>query len=94
MILDQLFGRFAWYRRHRGGLWSRIPGPGGGYFHHPSTRDHRGDWAILATSLRERYAPAWLDRALTRTGGRIASLRDRIQPAPGARASSDRDPGR
>lgn len=91
MIFDQLFGRFAWYRRQRGGLWSRIPGPGGGYFHHPSTRDARGDWAILVTSLRQRYAPVWLDRALTRLAARYTLLRDRIPPPQSAPASSDRD---
>ena len=93
MILDQLFGRFAWYRRHRGGLWSRIPGLGGGYFHHPSTRDARGEWAILAASLREHYCPAWLERASARLAARLPSLRSRL-PASQNAASTDSDSAR
>jgi hypothetical protein len=66
MVVDQVLGRFAWYRRHRGGLWTRIPGAGGGYFHQPSSRDDRSEWKVALTSVRSAYTPAWLERAATR----------------------------
>jgi hypothetical protein len=66
MVVDQVLGRFSWYRRHRGGLWTRIPGSGGGYFHQPSTRDGRPEWEIALASIWGRYGPAWLERLATR----------------------------
>jgi len=74
MVVDQVLGRFEWYRRHRGGLWTRIPGPGGGYFHQPSGRDDRSEWEVALTNVRNAYAPAWLNRAVARAREDLASI--------------------
>jgi len=66
MVVDQFLGRFGWYRRHRGGLWTRIPGIGGGYFHRPSARDPRPEWQIVLTNLYHAYGPLWLERVAAR----------------------------
>jgi hypothetical protein len=75
MVVDQVLGRFAWYRRHRGGLWSRIPGCGGGYFHQPSTRDTRSAWEVALASVRDTYTPAWLEGAASKLRGDLSSIR-------------------
>ena len=68
MVADQILGRFGWYRRHRGGFWTRIPGAG--YFHRRSTRDDRPEWKVALDSVRSRYGFAWLGRFATKAGDR------------------------
>jgi hypothetical protein len=71
MVVDQILGRFGWYRRHRGGLWTHIPGAGGGYFHQPSARDERPEWAISLANISSSCSRVWHGRLATR-------LRDRL----------------
>jgi len=71
MAVDQIFGRFSWYRRHRGGFWTRIPGSGGGYFRRPSARSDRQEWLEALTALYNAYSPAWLERLASRLKHRV-----------------------
>ena len=73
MMVDQLLGRFSWYRRHRGGFWTRIPGTGGGYFRKPSARDERPDWEVVISSVYNAYSPQWLERVVDRVRRRLRS---------------------
>ena len=73
MIVDDVFGRFSWYRRRRGGLWTRIPGSGGGYFRSPSARSNRQDVAIALSRLYNGYSPPWLERVASGLKRRVGS---------------------
>jgi len=71
MVLDQVFGRFSWYRRHRGGFWTRIPGSGGGYFRRSSARTERQEFGLALNALRNAYSPVWLERLTSRLKQRV-----------------------
>jgi hypothetical protein len=73
MVVDHVFGRFSWYRRHRGGLWTRIPGSGGGYFRRPSARSDRQELGMALTGLYNSYGRVWLERLASRRKQRIGS---------------------
>jgi hypothetical protein len=70
-VIDEIFGRFSWYRRHRGGFWTRIPGSGGGYFRRPSARSQTEELRMTLTALYNNYRPAWLDRLASRLKQRV-----------------------
>jgi hypothetical protein len=71
MVVDDIFGRFSWYRRHRGGFWTRIPGSGGGYFRRPSARSQTQELGMALSALYNNYRPAWLDRVASRLKQRV-----------------------
>jgi hypothetical protein len=72
MVVDQILGRFSWYRRHRGGFWTRIPGSGGGYFRRSSDRSVGQEWSLALTALWNDYRPAWLERLARRRNQRVS----------------------
>ena len=71
MVVDEIFGRFSWYRRHRGGFWTHIPGSGGGYFRRPSARSQTEELRMALSALYSSYRPAWLDRLASRLKQRV-----------------------
>jgi len=71
MVVDQIFGRFSWYRRHRGGFWTRIPGAGGGYFRRSSDRTEGQEWGQAMSALWNAYSPGWLERLTSRLRHRV-----------------------